>query len=243
MTLDLYYAPTPNGWKATIMIEELREAGVELPEVRAHHVQLAKGEQFSSEYTAINPNQKIPALVHDGRAIIESGVILQYLAETYPTSLLPVGPERWDALGWVMWQMANLGPVFGNKLSYTRYIDVPAEAKAHPIERFEKEGLRLLAVMDRQLGRHPYLAGESFTIADIAALPWVRAYKWVKIDITTRPRVVEWLERCRARPGVDRGFSYGVPEAEKEKFSKDRREAYKAMGASMAANERLKTDL
>ena len=168
---------------------------------------------------------------------------LQYLAETYPTPLLPAGPARWDVLGWVMWQMANLGPVFGNKLSYTRYIDIPVEAKAHPLERFEKEGLRLLAVMDRQLERHAYLASDAFTIADIAALPWIRGYKWTKIDITTRPRVAEWLARCRARPGVDRGFSYGVPAAEKDRFSQERRAEYKAMGAAMAANDKLKTDL
>jgi len=243
MTIDLYYSPTPNGWKATIMIEELREAGIALPPVTFHKISLAKGEQFTPAYTAINPNQKIPALVHGDRAMMESCAILQYLAETFPSPLLPDGPERWDVIPWLYWQAANLGPNFGNKLSYTRYIDLPETEKAHPIERFNRESLRLVAVLDRQFERHPYVCGDSFTIADIAIFPWIRGYKWSKIDITTKPRVVDWMQRCRARPGVDRGVAYGVPKDEVDKFSQDQRAQYKAMGASIASNENLKTEL
>ncbi|WP_164516324.1 glutathione S-transferase family protein [Minwuia thermotolerans] len=239
MTLDVYYSATPNGWKISIMIEELKEVGVGLPEVRLHMMSLEDGDQFASEFTAINPNQRMPALMHDGRAIFESCAILQYLGETYPSPLLPQGPARWDVLPWLYWQAANLGPVFGNKVSYTRYIDVDEATKAHPMDRFGNEGARLVRVMARRLEVAPWLGGETFSVADIAAFPWVRAYKWAKIDITAEPRVVDWLERCRRRPGVQRGVAWGVPQEEAERFSADRRARYKAMGASIAANERL----
>lgn len=107
--------------------------------------------------------------------------------------------ERWDIIPWVYWQAANLGPIFGNKLSYTRYMqDVDPLKKAHPLERFGSEALRLVAVLDKKLGDAPYICGDDFTIADIASYPWIRGYKWSKIDITTRPRVVAWMARVRA---------------------------------------------
>ncbi len=149
MALDVYTGATPNGWKISIMLEELREAGVELPETRIHMVDLSAGDQFTPAFTAINPNQKLPALVDDGRAIMESCAILQYLGEKYPTPLFPTDERRWDVLPWLYWQAANLGPAFGNKLSYTRYIDVPDEEKAHPLERFGRESLRLVAILGR----------------------------------------------------------------------------------------------
>ena len=244
MSLELYTAATPNGWKVTIMMEELREAGVHLGDVNVHLVDLAAGEQFSDGFTQVNPNQKIPALLHDGRAIMESCAILQYLAETFPTSLLPDGDRRWSVLPWLYWQAANLGPVFGNKLSYTRYMgDVSDLEKAHPLERFGKEAQRLLAVIDRALDGQDFVCGDTFSVADIAIWPWVRAWKWAKIDITSRANVVAWVDRVRARPGVDRGIAYGVPEAEKDQFSDERKARYQNSGASIAGNDRLKTDI
>ena len=109
--------------------------------------------------------------------------------------------------------------------------------------RFEKEALRLLAVMDYQLAKHEFICGETFTVADIAIVPWVRAYKWAKIDITTQPRVVAWLERVRARPGVQRGFAYGVPNQEVDRFSTARRAQYRQDGASIASNDALRTKI
>ena len=243
MSLDIYTAATPNGWKVTVMIEELKEAGVPLPDVNYHAVSLG-GEQFSEAFMAINPNQKIPALVHDGRAIIESCAILQYLGETFPSSLLPSGEERWDVIPWLYWQAANIGPVFGNKLSYTRYVnDATEEQKAHPLERFGKEALRLVAVLDHQLAHHAFLASDQFTVADIATWCWIRSYKWSKVDITTKPRVVDWVHRVRARPGVERGIAFGVPQDEIDRFSKERREQYQRNGGSIASNTALKADL
>lgn len=243
MSLDVYTGATPNGWKITVMIEELIEAGVDLPEVNYHTVSL-RGDQFTDDYMAINPNQKLPTLVHDGRPIIESCAILQYLGEVFPTSLFPTDERRWDVIPWLYWQAANIGPVFGNKLSYTRYInDATDEQKAHPMERFGKEALRLVAVMDHQLAKHRYLASEEFTVADIATWCWVRSYKWSKVDITTKPRVLDWVHRVRARPGVERGIAFGVPKDEIDKFSKERREQYKRGGGSIASNTALKSDL
>ncbi len=243
MSLEVYTAATPNGWKITTMIEELRQAGVSLPEVNIHAVNLG-GDQFSKEFTTINPNQKIPAIVHDGRAIIESCAILQYLGETFESDLYPKDERRWDVIPWLYWQAANIGPAFGNKLSYTRYIgDASEEQKAHPLERFGKEALRLVSVLDYQLARHPYLCGDQFTVADIATWCWVRSYKWSKIDITNKPRVVDWVHRVRVRPGVERGISFGVPADEIDKFSQERRERYRRSGAGIASNSALKVEL
>ena len=139
MAMELLTSPTPNGWKVTIMLEELREAGFELSDVKVTPIDIMKGDQFTEAFTAVNPNQKIPALVDGNRNVIESCAILQYLGEKFPSPLLPDGEARWDVLPWVYWQAANVGPIFGNKLAYTRYItDVPDEARAHPLERFGK---------------------------------------------------------------------------------------------------------
>ena len=244
MAMELFTSPTPNGWKVTIMIEELREAGVALDDLGVHTIDIGKGEQFTPEFTGINPNQKIPALVDGERRIMESCAILQYLGEKFPTPLLPRDEARWDVLPWVYWQAANVGPVFGNKLAYTRYItDVPDEARAHPLERFGKEALRLAGVLDRQLEGREWVCGADFTIADIAVYPWLRGYKWSKVDITDRANVMAWIDRVRARPGVGRGLAYGVPEDEIDKWSKERRAGYASGGASIASNERLRTDV
>ncbi len=243
MSLDIYTGATPNGWKVTIMVEELIEAGVDLPEVNMHAVNLG-GDQFTPEYMAINPNQKLPTLVHDGRPIIESCAILQYLGELFPTSLFPTDDRRWDVIPWLYWQAANIGPIFGNKLSYTRYItDATDEQKRHPIERFGKEALRLVGVLDHQLEKHDYLCGDDYTVADISTWCWIRSYKWAKVDITTKPRVVDWVHRIRARPGVERGISFGVPKDEIDKFSKERRAQYMKNGGGIADNSSLKSDI
>jgi len=127
--MELLTSPTPNGWKVTIMLEELREAGFELADLTVTPIDIMKGDQFTEAFTAVNPNQKIPALVDGDRNVIESCAILQYLGEKFPSPLLPEGEARWDVLPWVYWQAANVGPIFGNKLAYTRYItDVPDEA-------------------------------------------------------------------------------------------------------------------
>ena len=173
--MQLWTSPTPNGWKVNIMLEELIEAGVDLPEITVKSINLQKGEQFTDEFGKHNPNQKIPVLIDGETSIMESGAILQYLAEKYPTNLLPSDHLKWEVLPWLYWQVANLGPVFGNKLSYTRYMDdIDESLKSHPLERFETEANRLLKVMDGQLSKHKFICSNNFTIADIAIYPWVR---------------------------------------------------------------------
>lgn len=233
--MELWTAATPNGWKVSIMIEELIEAGVNLGEVSVRNINLAKGEQFAEKFLAHNPNAKIPVLLDGERSVMESCAILQYLAEKFPTSLLPEGEARWDILPWVYWQAANVGPVFGNKLSYTRYMDsVAQDAKAHPLERFGTEALRLASVMDRQLQNHKWVAGNTFSIADIALYPWLRGWKWSKVDITRTPAVLDWVNRVRARPGVERGIAYGVPAGEIDQWSEERKAQYRRNGAQIA---------
>ena len=132
--MDLWTAATPNGWKVTIMVEELIEAGIDMPELTLRNISLTEGEQFSEEFTRHNPNQKIPVLIDGDVDIMESCAILQYLGEKYPSDLFPQGERRWEILPWLYWQAANVGPVFGNRLSYTRYMDdVDDAAKAHPL--------------------------------------------------------------------------------------------------------------
>ncbi len=242
--MQLWTAATPNGWKVNIMLEELIEAGVCLPEVEVRSINLSKGEQFTDEFTAANPNQKIPVLIDGERAIMESGAILQYLGEKFPTSLLPTGERRYDVLQWTWWQAANVGPVFGNKLSYTRYMpDVDPLQKEHPLERFGKEALRLAAVLNKRLEGRNYVCGDNLTIADIAIYPWLRGWKWSKVDITNLPNIVNWIKRVRARPGVERGLAYGVPKGEIDQWSEARKAQYAKSGASIADNNKLRTDL
>lgn len=242
MTMELLTAATPNGWKISIMLEELTEAGVELAEVSVREISLIDGEQFSEEYTTVNRNQKIPTLIDEGRAIMESGAILHYLAEKYPTDLLPLDDRKWDVLPWVYWQAANLGPVFGNKLSYTRYMDdVDTILKSHPLERFKKEAQRLLSVLSNQLGDNPFVCGDTYTIADIASFPWIRGWKWSKIDITGFANIVAWVKRVRARPGVGRGLKYGISSDEVDTWSEETRKRYARLGSLMASNETLRT--
>ena len=233
--MELWTAATPNGWKVSIMIEELIEAGADLGEVSVRNINLAKGERFSEAFLAHNPNAKTPVLVDGKRSVMESCAILQYLAEKFPSPLLPEGEARWDVLPWVYWQAANVGPAFGNKLSYTRYMDsVADDAKAHPLERFGTEALRLAGVMEKQLQNHAWIAGETFSIADIALYPWLRGYKWSKVDITLTPAVLDWVNRVRARPGVERGIAYGVPSGEIDRWSEERKAQYRKNGSQIA---------
>ena len=116
--IELWTSPTPNGWKVSIMLEELIEAGIDVGEVEIRVIDLMKGEQFADDFVARNPNSKIPTLRDGERDIIESCAILQYLAEKYPSDLLPLDSGKWDVLPWVYWQAANVGPIFGNKLFY-----------------------------------------------------------------------------------------------------------------------------
>ena len=235
--LQLWTAATPNGWKVSIMLEELIEARVQLPEREIITVDIMNGDQFSETFTAVSPNQKIPGLVHGSVRMMESCAILQYLGERYPSPLYPTGEARYDVLQWLTWQAACLGPTFGNKLSYTRYMaDIPEEQKVHPLNRFNTEAQRLLRVLDTQLEGKAYVCGDDLTIADIAIFPWIRGYKWSKIDITLHPNVIAWKERVHGRAGVMRGLACGVTSGEVDQWSEETKKRYAAGGTFMASN-------
>jgi len=242
MTMELWTAASPNGWKVSIMLEELKEAGIELPEVEVKKLSLMDGDQFSDEFTAVSPNQKIPGLVDGNVRMMESCAILQYLGEKFPSPLLPDGDMRWQVISWLTWQAACHGPTLGNKLSYTRYMeDVPAEQKSHPLTRFNNEAQRLYRVLDKQLEGQDFICGDQFTIADIAIYPWVRAWKWQKVDITGHDNVVAWLERVSARPGVERGVKYCVPPEEAHQWSEERKRETARAGANIASNANIES--
>jgi len=233
--LQLFTAPTPNGWKTSIMIEELKAHGADLPEIEVTTVDLMKGEHLSAGFQAMNPNQKIPVLRHEGRSIMESCAIVQYLAERFPTALLPQDERRWDILPWLYWQAANVGPSFGNRQSYVRYLPhVEARDKRHPLERFLKEARRLSQVLETQLTQNDFMCGPHVTVADIVTYPWIRGWKWSKVDMSDRPHILGWLDRMRARPAVARGLAYGAPEGEVDQWSADTKARYAKSGSEIS---------
>jgi GST-like protein len=216
MTLELYTWATPNGHKPQILLEEL---GVPY---RLMAVDIFKGAQMSPEFFAINPNRRIPALVdrgEDGAApvrMFESGAILLYLAEKFGRFLPTTPAGRMEAISWLMWQMAGLGPMLGQGQHFWTYA---SEKHPYSIERYTNEGKRLLAVMDARLATHEFLADE-YSIADIACFPWVRIHKLANLSLEEFPQVGRWYGVIRNRPAVQRGLDLlranltGVPDEE-----------------------------
>ena len=240
--MRLLTAPTPNGWKVSILVEELREAGPppggSRGGVRGHPKRRTIRTRLCSREPQPEDSQPSKTMAS---TVMESCAILQYLAEKFPSPLLPQEIEsRFEVLQWVYWQAANVGPVFGNKLSYTRYMDdVDDDAKAHPMERFATEAQRLLRVLSRRLTGRNFICGPEFSIADIALYPWVRGWKWSKIPILGIPHIEDWVRRVRARPGVERGLAYGVPKEEIDQWSAARKAQVAAGGSTMAATANL----
>jgi GSH-dependent disulfide-bond oxidoreductase len=202
--IDVYFWPTGNGKKVTIMLEE-----VGLP-YRIIPVNINKGDQHTPEFEAINPNNKMPAIVdHDavgGRLVIfESGAILQYLAEK-SGKLLPSDVQgKYRVLKWLHWQIGGLGPMAGQAHHFLKYSPQKIEYAMH---RFRNEVTRLYKVLDKQLGKTEYLAGE-YSIADIAVWPWVLRHDWQGQDLNDYPNVQRWFKAIEARPAVARGAAVG----------------------------------
>jgi GSH-dependent disulfide-bond oxidoreductase len=216
VTLVLYTWATPNGHKPHIMLEEL---GVPY-ELRP--VNIFAGEQFTEEFRAVNPNRRIPALIDtegpDGMPlrVFETGAILIHLAEKFGRFYGSTPRRRSEALQWLMWQMAGLGPMVGQGQHFWTYAK---EKHPYSIERYTNEGQRLLAVMDRHLADHEFLADE-YSIADIACFPWVRIHKLANLTIESCPNLKRWYGTIRRRPAVERGLDVlrehltGVPKTE-----------------------------
>ena len=206
--IDLYFAATPNGWKATIMLEECG-----LP-YTVHPVNIGAGEQFAPDFLRLSPNNRIPAIIdtapHDGAApvsVFESGAILLYLAEKTGRFLPADLRGGVAATEWLMWQMGGLGPMLGQNGHFALYAP---EKIAYAIDRYAREADRLYGVLDRQLARTgAYVAGVDYTIADIACFPWIITHKAQGIDMGKFPHVARWFADVRARPGVKAGTAVG----------------------------------
>jgi GST-like protein len=199
--IQLYTWGTPNGKKVSIMLEE-----VGLP-YEVHPINLQQGDQFKPEYLAINPNNKIPAIVDeegpDGKpfTLFESGAILMYLAEK-SGKLWPLDTcQRYTVIQWLMFQMGGVGPMFGQANYFSRL----EEKIPYAIERFQKEARRLYKVLEQELARKEYLAGE-YSIADIATYPWVWRHEMHQVKLEEYPNVKRWYDNIANRPAVQRGM-------------------------------------
>ncbi|MDV2858656.1 MULTISPECIES: glutathione-dependent disulfide-bond oxidoreductase [Oceanimonas] len=211
--LQLYSLATPNGVKVTIMLEELLALGHSGAEYDAWLIRIGEGDQFSSGFVAVNPNSKIPALLDNSTdkpvRVFESGSILLYLAEKFG-ALLPEDPaQKTEVMNWLFWQMGSapyLGGGFGHFYAYA------PEKLEYPINRFAMEAKRQLDVLERQLADRPYIAGDHYSIADIAIWPWYgalvlgRLYDAAEfLSVSDYPNVLRWARAIDARPAVQRG--------------------------------------
>ena len=208
--IDLYYWPTPNGWKISIALEELGLAYRVIP------VDIGRGEQFSADFLAISPNNRIPALIDrdppGGGASFssfETGAMLLYLAHK-TGGLLPADwRARHQVQSWLMWQMGGLGPMLGQHGHFKLYA---AEQIPYAIDRYERETRRLYGVLDGQLGKTgAFVAGADYGIADIAIFPWIMTHKAQGLTLDDWPQIKRWYATLRAREAVQRGLAVGKP--------------------------------
>ncbi|RUO75059.1 glutathione-dependent disulfide-bond oxidoreductase [Pseudidiomarina sediminum] len=212
-SLQLYSLATPNGVKVTIMLEELLEAGVSNAEYDAFLIDISEGEQFSSGFVAVNPNSKIPALMDHSTQpptrVFESGSILLYLAEKFNAFLPKDARQHTETLNWLFWQMGAapfLGGGFGHFYAYA------PEKYEYPINRYAMEVKRQFDLLNQQLAKHTYIAGETYSIADIAIWPWYaavvnnEAYDAAEfLQVREYPHLIRWVKQIGARPAVKRG--------------------------------------
>ena len=204
--IKVYSWPTPNGHKVHVMLEE---CGFRLGrDWEAIPVNIGTGDQFKPEFLKISPNNKIPALVDphgpDGKPIslFESGAILLYLAAKTGKFLPKTDRQKYDVLQWLMFQMGGVGPMLGQAHHFRIYAPEKIE---YAVNRYTNEAKRLYGVMDRQLASHKFMAGNQYTIADIAIFPWLRSWQNQGIDWADFPHVKNWFDKIAARPAVTRG--------------------------------------
>jgi GST-like protein len=196
--IELYTFGTPNGRKISIALEELGLA------YNVHTVHIGKNEQFAPAYVAINPNSKIPSIVDTdtGITVFESGAILLYLAEKTGQLLPKETAKRFEVIEWLMFQMAGVGPMFGQVNHFKKFAPEPVP---YAIERYSKEAKRLQKVLDTRLQGREYICG-AYSIADIATYPWVAVHDFMGIPIDDCPDLVRWTKAMAERPAVQRGM-------------------------------------
>lgn len=206
--MDLHFAATPNGWKISIMMEECELAYNLIP------LSLGSGDQFKEEFLTLNPNGRMPVLVdHNAQGgpltLFESGAILMYLAEKTGQFLPDHSDMRsfYRVTQWVFWQMANLGPMGGQASHFVNYAG--EEGNEYAKSRYLNEYDRLLGVMNYQLKDNAYLAGDKYTIADIASFPWLLPYKRYGFDLSAFPHLKRWFDEVKVRPALRKGVDTG----------------------------------
>jgi len=209
--IDVYFWPTPNGYKVTVMLEELGLKYNLIP------VNIGRGDQFKPEFLKISPNNRMPAIIDPegpgGKpfAIFESGAILMYLAEKYG-KLMPAETRRkYEVVEWLMFQMASVGPMLGQAHHFRLYAP---EKLQYAIDRYTNEARRIYSVIDKRLGEVAYLAGE-YSIADIAVYPWLVPHSMQGQNLDDTPNLKRWYEEIRSRPAVQRGFAVMADEVAK----------------------------
>ena len=220
LLIELYTAATPNGWKATITLEEL---GIPY---ELHSVDLSKKEQHAKAFLELNPNGRIPVIVdtESNITIFESGALMLYLADKFG-SLIPTDPHgRWTTIQWLMFQMGGIGPMQGQAVTFERYFneDVPAARK-----RYKNETRRLYEVLNTRLAKVEYLAG-SYSIADIANWAWVKTHRWARIPVDGLNHLQRWIDAIAIRPAVAKGIEIPPPAGSSDK--------QKALGSAMTTN-------
>ena len=231
--IELYYWPTPNGWKVTIALEEMG-----LP-YDLHLVNIGRGEQFEPDFLRIAPNNRMPAIVDpegpDGQpiSIFESGAILQYLARKTGSFYGETERDRVAVEQWLMWQMGGVGPMAGQAHHFLKYapsMDPPNDLP-YAKDRYRNEVARLYGVLDRQLAGNEYVAGGFYSIADMAIWPWVQNWQGQEQTLDDKPNLARWLKLVESRPAVQRGKA--VAEDKRGNLQTDR-EAQKHLFARRA---------
>lgn len=206
--IDFYYWPTPNGWKVSILLEELG-----LP-YTTHMVNIGKGDQFKPEFLKISPNNRMPAIVDhdipgDPVPVFESGAIMFYLAEK-TGRFLPADPlGRKEVLEWLFWQTGNQGPMAGQHSHFFNYAPEDVRKQGYAFDRYRQETYRCIGVLERRLEGRDWIVGDEYSIADMIAWPWVLISKAMQMPLDDYPNVSEWRNRIKDRPAVQRGVALG----------------------------------
>ena len=200
--INLYTWGTPNGRKISIMLEECNL------EYKVKPINITKDEQFDSNFLEISPNNKIPAILDSDNKItmMESGAILLYLSEKTGKFMPKNDEERWKRDEWLMFQMASVGPMLGQVHHFLKF---NAGKSVYAEERYSNEALRIYGVLENQLNKNEYVAGNDYGIADIAIWPWISRFEWQKIDLKKFPKILEWYKKIALRDAVIKG--YDVP--------------------------------
>ena len=225
--IDLFYWPTPNGWKITIALEEMG-----LP-YNVHWVDIGKGDQFAPEFLKIAPNNRMPAIIDpdgpDGApiSIFESGAILQYLARKTGTFCGATERERIAVDQWLMWQMGGVGPMAGQNHHFIKYapgLETP-QVLPYAQDRYRNETGRLYRVLDTQLAENEYVAGDFYSIADMAIWPWAQNWKGQEQTIADKPNFARWLDTVGAREAVKKGRAVGQELRDRKQTAEEKAES------------------